>query len=222
MPAYEVFAKFYDAVMGDGSEASSHLTRLIQAAQPAGNNLLELGCGTGSVLQHLQHDYRVSGVDLSSAMLSVARRKVPKAKLFRQNMVDFKIADQFDVVCCVYDTINHVQRFSQWKRLFANVCRRLAPGGCFIFDINTQRKLQRVIAAPPWVHRFEKNLLIIDVTALPTRLPASIPVPPKFRPPALSMTPLMSAPITFETAPKAVLAATRVTKRVAAFFCVTS
>ena len=29
------------------------------------------------------------------------------------------------------------------------------------------RKLERHIAEPPWVHRFGKNLLIIDVTALP-------------------------------------------------------
>ena len=42
------------------------------------------------------------------------------------------------------------------------------PGGCFIFDINTQRKLERLIAGPPWVHGFGRNLLIIDVTALPS------------------------------------------------------
>ena len=46
--------------------------------------------------------------------------------------------------------------------------RHLSPGGCFIFDINTQRKLERLIAGPPWVHRFGRNLLIIDVTAPPS------------------------------------------------------
>jgi SAM-dependent methyltransferase len=102
-------------------------------------------------------------------MLSIARHKVPQAKLFRQDMVDFHIDDRFDVICCVFDSINHVRRFSDWKRVFAQVRRHLSPGGCFIFDINTQQKLERHIAAPPWVHRFGKNLLIIDVTALPRR-----------------------------------------------------
>lgn len=51
--------------------------------------------------------------------------------------------------------------------MFARVRQHLSPGGCFIFDINTQRKLERHIAEPPWVHRFGSNLLIIDVTALP-------------------------------------------------------
>jgi SAM-dependent methyltransferase len=169
MPAYEIFGKFYDVVMGDRARAAEHLKKLIRAAKPDATNALELGCGTGSMLKHLQHNYAVSGLDTSSLMLSIARRKVPQAKLFRQDMVDFQIDDQFDVICCVFDSINHVERFSDWKRVFARVRRHLAPGGCFIFDINTQRKLERHIAEPPWVHRFGKNLLIIDVTALPKR-----------------------------------------------------
>jgi SAM-dependent methyltransferase len=82
-------------------------------------------------------------------------------------MVYFRIDRRFDVICCMFDSINHVRRFSDWKKVFASVHRHMSPGGCFIFDINTQRKLERHIAEPPWVHRFGKNLLIIDVTALP-------------------------------------------------------
>jgi SAM-dependent methyltransferase len=166
MPAYESFGRFYDAVMGDRAPAAEHLLKLIRAAKPDARNLLELGCGTGSILKRLQADYEVSGLDASSRMLSIARRKVPRAKLFRQDMTDFKIGDRFDVICCVYDTINHVRRFSDWKKVFAAVRRHLSPGGCFIFDINTQRKLEFVSAQPPWVHRFGKNLLIMKVTAL--------------------------------------------------------
>jgi len=166
MPAYQIFGEFYDAVMGDRSGAAKHLLKLIRAAKPNARNVLELGCGTGSVLKHMQHKYQVSGLDTSSKMLSIARQKVPHARLFQQDMVDFQIDDRFDVICCVYDSINHVRRFSDWKKVFAGVRRHLAPGGCFIFDINTQRKLERHVAEPPWVHRFEKNLLIIKVTAL--------------------------------------------------------
>jgi SAM-dependent methyltransferase len=169
MPAYEIFGKFYDTVMGDRSGPAEHLGKLIRAAKPNARNLLELGCGTGSMMKHLQHNYQVSGLDTSHRMLSIARHKVPHARLFRQDMVDFQIDEKFDVICCVFDSINHVRRFSDWKKIFAGVGRHLSPGGCFIFDINTQRKLERHIAEPPWVHRFGKNVLIIDVTALPKR-----------------------------------------------------
>jgi SAM-dependent methyltransferase len=169
MPAYEIFGKFYDAVMGDRVRAAEHLHKLIRATKPNATNVLELGCGTGSMLRHLQHDYEVSGLDTSSRMLSIARHKVPQARLFRQDMVDFHIDSRFDVICCVYDSINHLSRFSDWRRVFSRVHRHLSPDGCFVFDINTQRKLERHIAEPPWVHRFGNNLLIIDVTALPNR-----------------------------------------------------
>jgi len=168
MTSYERFGEFYDAVMGDRWAEAEQVMELIRAAKPDAKNVLELGCGTGSILKRLQNAYEVSGLDISGKMLSVARKKVPRSKLYRQDMVDFRIDGRFDVIFCVFDSINHVRRFSDWKKVFAAVRRHLSPGGCFIFDINTQRKLERLIAGPPWVHRFGRNLLIIDVTALPS------------------------------------------------------
>jgi predicted TPR repeat methyltransferase len=167
MTSYGRFGEFYDAVMGDRRAEAEQVTELIRVAKPGARNVLELGCGTGSILKYLQDAYEVSGLDISAKMLSIARKKVPRSKLFRQDMVDFRINARFEVIFCVFDSINHVRRFSDWKKVFAAVRRHLLPGGCFIFDINTQPKLERLIAGPPWVHRFGRNLLIIDVTALP-------------------------------------------------------
>lgn len=167
MPAYESFGRFYDAAFGDRAEAAEHVLKLIRSAKPDARNLLELGCGTGSMLKVWQRHFEVSGLDASPRMLSLARNKVPRAKFFRQEMIDLHIEDRFDVICCVYDTINHLTRFSDWKRVFARVRPHLSPQGCFIFDVNTPRKLERLIAQPPWVHWFGRNLLIMKVTALP-------------------------------------------------------
>jgi SAM-dependent methyltransferase len=168
MTSYERFGEFYDAVMGDRRAAAEQVMKLIRAARPDARNVLELGCGTGSILKCLQDAYEISGLDISEKMLSVARKKVPRSKLFQQDMVDFRIDSRFDVIFCVFDSINHVRSFADWKKVFAAVRHHLSPGGCFIFDINTQGKLERLIAGPPWVHRFGRNMLIIDVTALPS------------------------------------------------------
>lgn len=167
MTSYERFGEFYDAVMGDRRGAAAQVIEFIRAAKPDAKNVLELGCGTGSILKCLQGAYEVSGLDISGKMLSIARNKVPRAKLFRQDMVNFLVDDRFDVIVCVFDSINHVRLFSDWKKVFAAARRHLLPGGCFIFDINTQRKVERLIAEPTWVRPFGSNLLIIDVTALP-------------------------------------------------------
>ena len=169
MPSYDIFGKFYDAVMGDRAEAAERLRTHIRRANPKARSVLELACGTGSILKHLASSYDVSGVDLSSKMLSIAARKVPQAKLFRQDMVRFHLNRRFDVICCVFDSINHILRFPDWRTLFSHVEMHLGDDGCFIFDINTQRKLDRHIAEPAWVRPFGNNLLIMKVTAAPKR-----------------------------------------------------
>jgi predicted TPR repeat methyltransferase len=164
MASYDTFGRFYDAVMGDRAKAAEQLRALIRKANPKANNVLELGCGTGSILKHLSKHYDVWGLDLSKQMLSIARKKVPQARLSRQSMVTFHLPQSFDVVCCVFDSINHIASFTHWKSLFANVYRHLSAGGVFIFDINTQKKLDRHMVEPAWVHSFGNNLLIIKVS----------------------------------------------------------
>ena len=129
MTSYERFGEFYDAVMGDRRAAAEQVVELIRAAKPDAKNVLELGCGTGSILKCLQDAYEVSGLDISGKMLSVARKKVPRSKLFRQDMVDFRIDGRFDVIFCVFDSLNHVRRFSDWKKVFArctDICCQVA------------------------------------------------------------------------------------------------
>jgi SAM-dependent methyltransferase len=167
MAKYDKFGKFYDAIMGDRTKTTERLRGFICKANPKAQNVLELGCGTGSVLKYLAKDYDVFGLDLSTTMLSIAKKKVPQARLYRQDMVRFHLRETFDVICCVFDSINHVLAFAEWKKLFVNAYRHLSDNGTFIFDVNTRKKLDRLIATPPWVHQFGSNLLIMTVTAMP-------------------------------------------------------
>src|SRR5215471_2483290 len=161
---YQKFGSFYDAVMGDRAESAAFVHRLIQKHKPDAKTLLELACGTGAVLKHLAKHYEVAGLDISPEMLSVARKKLPETPFYQASLATFEVARKFDVIICVFDSINHVLSFADWRRIFRRVAERLAEGGLFLFDINTQRKLQRLIQERPWVHPFEDNLLIMDVT----------------------------------------------------------
>jgi SAM-dependent methyltransferase len=128
MTSYDTFGKFYDAVMGDRAEATKQLRGFIRKANPKAKNVLELACGTGSVLKHLSKHYDVWGLDLSEQMLAIAKRKVPAAKLSRQNMVTFRLPQQFDAICCVFDSMNHVVRFTDWNVSSAIHINTYRPG----------------------------------------------------------------------------------------------
>jgi ubiquinone/menaquinone biosynthesis C-methylase UbiE len=62
MTSYEASAQFYDAVMGDRGELAAHLQRLIDQRCPGARAVLEIACGTGSILEQLRPRYEVTGL----------------------------------------------------------------------------------------------------------------------------------------------------------------
>ena len=86
--------------------------------------------------------------------------------LSKQSIVDFKLDKKFDAVICVYDTVNHLTKFSEWKKLFRNVYKHLNHSGIFLFDINTISKLDNLSYLSSFVEKFNENYLVIDVKKL--------------------------------------------------------
>jgi SAM-dependent methyltransferase len=138
---------------------------LIQKHNPEAATILELACGTGSVLKQLQTDYDVTGVDLSERMLEIAARKVPRARLVRADMTRVALDERFDVVLCVYDSINHLLKFKEWEAAFDRARAHLEDGGVFIFDVNTERRLASFVPVPAETQWFgDGNLMVLDVS----------------------------------------------------------
>jgi SAM-dependent methyltransferase len=149
LASYESWAPFYDAMRGDAAGPAAYVRELIAKHHPRAESLLELACGTGSVLAELARDYRVAGVDLSQPMLDIARVKLPDVRLVQGDMTRVDLGETFDVVVCVADAINHVRPFAQWEAVFARAHAHLVEGGVFVFDMNTQLHLSELAADPP-------------------------------------------------------------------------
>jgi cyclopropane fatty-acyl-phospholipid synthase-like methyltransferase len=137
---------------------------LIEKHHPGAATVLELACGTGSVLKQLDSDYEVTGVDLSAKMLEIAARKVPHARLIHADMTRVALKERFDVVLCVYDSINHLLKFAQWEAVFDRAHAHLHDGGLFLFDVNTERRLASFVPLPAVTQWFgDGNLMVLDV-----------------------------------------------------------
>ena len=164
MTSYDPFAQFYDAVMGEPTATVTLLKTLIQEWHPQAKTVLELACGTGAVLKHLHPPYEVVGLDLSEGMLEVARRSVPAAPFYQGDMSAFNLPMSFDLILCLFDSINHLTTFARWQSLFQHVDQHLNPQGLFIFDVNTPAKLERMAQAPTEVQEFAGNYLLMKVS----------------------------------------------------------
>ncbi|MCL4465458.1 MAG: methyltransferase domain-containing protein [Chloroflexi bacterium] len=76
---FDRVARFYDLTYADFDD---DLPMYRGFAERCGSPILEIGCGTGRVVLPLARaGFRVTGVDISPAMLSIARQKVEQAKV---------------------------------------------------------------------------------------------------------------------------------------------
>lgn len=88
---------------------------------------LDVACGTGDMaVELLKHGCRVTGVDLSEEMLSIARRKNASANFQLGNAEALPFADgEFDAVTCAFG----VRNFVHLKQGLNDMLRVLKPGG---------------------------------------------------------------------------------------------
>lgn len=111
---------------------------------PAARTWLDLCCGGGSLLRHVcDAGFEAVGVDCSSHQLQFARKNAPSAKLVCGDVRDFDLGRQFDVVTCMFDSLNYLTSRRDLVRAIKNARRHVAPGGVLIFDMNTYAGLQR-------------------------------------------------------------------------------
>ena len=72
-----VYDLIYEATGKDYAAEAAVVDALIQERAPRARTLLDVACGTGGHLRHLQGSYTVMGVDIDPSMLREARRRLP-------------------------------------------------------------------------------------------------------------------------------------------------
>ncbi len=142
---YQGLAPIYDFVMRhvDYQGWVDYLEQIVSRLKPPGRRTLELACGTGNLtLELARRGYKVVGTDISEPMLEVARQKANLTDVplsFRQmDMRHIDIAGHFDIVLCLYDSINYLMEKQDIEKTFRDVHSVLSPGGIFVFDICTE------------------------------------------------------------------------------------
>ncbi len=136
---YDKSARIYDLLyVGSGIKdypaEAAELHRIIQDASPAAQTLLDVACGTGAHLVEMQRWYAVEGVDLSPAMLAVARTRLPGIPLREGDMRTLDLGKTFDAVTCLFSSIGYMTDPTELRAAIARLAAHVAPGGVLIID----------------------------------------------------------------------------------------
>ena len=131
----ERYATYAAASVGHPRHA--WLDELLERLPPAAD-VLELGCGPGvpTAAAVVAAGHNLTGVDISSGQLEIARRAVPGATFLEADMaaLDFP-PSSFDAVVALYSLI-HVPR-RHYPALFLRISGWLRPNGVLLASFGT-------------------------------------------------------------------------------------
>ena len=142
---YEALAEIYDFVMRHVAyrEWAVYVEEILRRFGFRDPKILDLACGTGTlVLELCARGHHVTGADSSPAMLRIARQKAQSwgasVSFFEMDMRTVYGPPTYDVVLCLYDSINYLLALQDVASAFVGLTDLLLPDGLFIFDICTE------------------------------------------------------------------------------------
>lgn len=128
-----IHAEAFEALAASAAEA---LLQLLGQGAPC-RRVLDLGCGAGLLSRRLsEHGFSTWGLDLSPALIAVARERLPGADFECGSIIDVRLP-KANAAAAVGEVLNYatVHDAAALRSVFERVFEALAPGGVFIFDL---------------------------------------------------------------------------------------
>lgn len=150
MNCYTSLAGGYDSLTEDVQyeKRAAFLQKLLAKSTIPVHTVLDLACGTGTMTCLLaEAGYEMIGVDISEDMLSeaagktISPGKIPPIYL-QQSMEELDLYGTVEAAVCCLDSINYLTDARALKRTLQRLHLFVAPGGVFLFDVNTPCKLR--------------------------------------------------------------------------------
>lgn len=133
----EDLAFIHDLGFGDMAVAAADV--LLEALEGfAGGTVVDLGCGSGILAERVAAaGFDVVGIDLSPAMIDIARRRVPGAEFRCESLLSAELPACIAVVAvgeCFNYRFDPRHSREEVVGLFRRIYRALVPGGVLLFD----------------------------------------------------------------------------------------
>jgi SAM-dependent methyltransferase len=133
----KVTAHYYDAAYAQHPAVGPDVAFYRDLAREAGGPVLEVGCGTGRVLQAIAAEgLPCTGLDAAPGMLARLTRDAPEVRTVVGDMRDFDLGqERFALIYSAFRPFQHLTTVDDQLRCLGCLARHLAPGGRVAFDV---------------------------------------------------------------------------------------
>jgi SAM-dependent methyltransferase len=167
----EDLAYIHDA--GHGAIASDAAERLITelaVAPHPGGTVVDLGCGSGILAGALvRAGYQVVGIDMSDAMVALARARAPNAEFHVGSFVSTDLPTSV-AVTAIGEVVNYTFDPANGEPALTDLVRRayeaLVPGGVFLFDVAGPDRAQSNLSESHRTHATGRDWAVFVETAI--------------------------------------------------------
>lgn len=138
-----LYARHYDLMYGKkdyAAEVDFYHALIRKYAPRTARRVVSFGAGTlNHEMRLARRGFVIDGVELSSEMVRLARKKIAAEKLknirvMHGDMRSFKSAPRYDIALSMFNAVSYCDGLKELKKVMLSASHTLKPGGIFIFD----------------------------------------------------------------------------------------
>jgi SAM-dependent methyltransferase len=162
---------YFGAAYASGAERtfSEAMTEYVlsRVARPA--RVLDVACGLGAACERFaSRGITAEGVDGSSTMVRIARLAAESRELAisysRADMRDLGLGRRFDLITCMYDSLNFMVHEADLVRALLSARGHLDARGMYAFDVYTHLGLETTWGHRAEVHTSNDDHIVVTTT----------------------------------------------------------
>ncbi|WP_052476298.1 class I SAM-dependent DNA methyltransferase [Cohnella kolymensis] len=104
----------YDLIYSfkDYKKEANDIKEYILTRFPHTKSILDVACGTGKHIEHLNDSFKVDGIDISERFVEIAQNRNPSSTFWCRDMTSFKLEKHYDVVMCLFSAIAYANTYT--------------------------------------------------------------------------------------------------------------